>query len=133
MNNARHMKIKLSSVLVDDQDKALKFYTDVLGFVNKHDIPLGEARWLTVVSPEGPDDIELLLEPNSFPAARTYQEALFKAGIPLTAFAVEDIQKEYERMKNLGVVFSMEPTEAGPVTIAVFEDTCGNLIQIYQP
>lgn len=126
------MKIKLCSVLVDDQDKALKFYTEVLGFINKHDIPLDEARWLTVVSPEGPDDIELLLEPNSFPAARTYQEALHKAGIPLTAFAVDDIHKEYERMKNLGVVFSMEPTKAGPVTIAVFDDTCGNLIQMYQ-
>lgn len=126
------MKIKISSVFVDDQEKALKFYTEVLGFIKKADIPLGEARWLTVVSPEGPDDIELLLEPNSFPAARTYQEAIFKAGIPSTAFAVDDIQKEYERMKKLGAVFSTEPTKAGPVTVAVFDDTCGNLIQLYQ-
>ncbi|MDP2859908.1 MAG: VOC family protein [Bacillota bacterium] len=126
------MKIKLTSVLVDDQDKALKFYTETLGFVKKTDIPAGEARWLTVVSPDGPDDIELLLEPNRNPAARTFQDALFKQGIPLTAFAVEDIRKEFERMKQLGVVFSMEPTKTGPVTVAVFEDTCGNLIQLYQ-
>ncbi len=126
------MKIKLSSILVDDQDKALNFYTEVLGFVKKTEVPVGEDRWLTVVSPEGGDDIELVLEPNRFPAARTYQEALFKAGIPLTALAVDDIQAEYERLKKLGVVFSQEPIEAGPVTIAVFDDTCGNLIQIYQ-
>lgn len=126
------MKIKLNSVLVDDQDKALKFYTEVLGFIKKNDIPAGEARWLTVVSPDAPDDVELLLEPIGFPAARTYQKALFEAGIPLTAFAVEDIQKEYERMKGLGVVFGMEPTKAGPATLAVFNDTCGNLIQLYQ-
>lgn len=126
------MKIKLNSVLVDDQDKALKFYTEVLGFIKKNDIPAGEARWLTVVSPDAPDDIELLLEPTGFLAARTYQKALFDAGIPLTAFAVEDIQKEYERMKELGVMFSMEPTKAGPATLAVFNDTCGNLIQLYQ-
>jgi predicted enzyme related to lactoylglutathione lyase len=93
---------------------------------------MGEAKWLTVVSPEGPDDIELLLEPMGFPPARTYQEALFKAGIPATAFFVEDIQKEYARMKKLGVVFRSEPTKAGPVTVAVFEDTCGNLIQLCQ-
>ena len=126
------MKIKLSSVLVDDQDKALKFYTEVLGFVKKADIPVGKFKWLTVVSPEGPDDIELLLEPNENPAAKTFQEAIFKQGIPLTAFAVEDIQKEYKRMKKLGVVFSTEPTKMGPTTVAVFDDTCGNLIQIYQ-
>lgn len=126
------MKIKLNSVLVDDQDRALRFYTEVLGFIKKNDIPVGEARWLTVVSPDAPDDIELLLEPTGFLAARTYQKALFDAGIPLTAFAVEDIQKEYERMKELGVVFSMEPTKAGPATLAVFNDTCGNLIQLYQ-
>lgn len=123
------MKIKLNSVFVDDQDKALKFYTEVLGFVKKNDIPVGEARWLTVVSPEGPDDIELLLEPNGNPAARTYQKAIFEQGIPLTAFAVEDIQKEYERMEKLGVVFSMKPTKMGAATVAVFNDTCGNLIQ----
>ncbi|MBI5841819.1 MAG: VOC family protein [Chloroflexi bacterium] len=126
------MKIQLSSVMVDDQDKALKFYTEVLGFVKKRDIPLGEARWLTVVSPEGPEDIELLLEPNSNPAARTYQKAIFEQGIPLTAFAVKDIHKEYQRLKKLGVKFSMEPTKTGPATVAVFDDTCGNLIQIYE-
>jgi catechol 2,3-dioxygenase-like lactoylglutathione lyase family enzyme len=126
------MKIKLSSVFVDDQDKALKFYTEVLGFVKKRDIPAGNFKWLTVVSPEGPDDIELLLEPNDNPAARTFQQAVYKQGIPATAFAVDDIQKEYERMKKLGVVFGMEPTKTGPVTVAVFDDTCGNLIQLYQ-
>lgn len=126
------MKINLTSVLVDDQDKALKFYTEVLGFVKKRDIPVGEFKWLTVVSPEGPDDIELLLEPNNNPAASTYQKAIFEQGIPFTAFAVEDIQKEYERMKRLGVVFHTEPTQMGMATIAVFDDTCGNLIQLYQ-
>jgi catechol 2,3-dioxygenase-like lactoylglutathione lyase family enzyme len=126
------MKIKLTSVIVDDQGKALKFYTEILGFVKKTDIPAGEARWLTVVSPEGPHDIELLLEPNSNPAAKTFQEALFTRGIPLTAFAAEDIQEEYKRLKQKGVTFRMEPTKAGPVTLAVFEDTCGNLIQLYQ-
>lgn len=126
------MKIQLTSVMVDDQDKALKFYTEVLGFVKKTEIPMGEFNWLTVVSPEGPDDVELLLEPMSFPPARTYQKALFEAGIALTAFAVADIQQDYERMEKLGVVFKTKPTPMGPVTIAVFEDTCGNLIQMYQ-
>ena len=126
------MKIILTSVMVNDQEKALKFYTEVLGFVKKNDIPLGEDRWLTVVSPEGPDDVELLLEPMGFPPARTYQKALFEAGIPLTSFAIDDVQKEYERMKKLGVVFKTAPTKMGPVTIAVFEDTCGNLIQMAQ-
>lgn len=126
------MKIKLNSVMVDNQDKALKFYTEVLGFLKKKDIPMGEYRWLTVVSPDGPDEIELLLEPSEFPAAKVYQKALFEAGIPLASFAVDDVQKEYERMKNLGVVFSMEPTEMGPTTLAMFNDTCGNLIQVYQ-
>jgi catechol 2,3-dioxygenase-like lactoylglutathione lyase family enzyme len=126
------MKIKLTSVIVADQDKALKFYTEVLGFVKKTEIPTGDAKWLTVVSPEGPDDVELLLEPNDNPAARTYQEAIFKQGIPLTAFAVEDTQKEYERLKRLGVGFIMEPTKTGPTTVAVFDDTCGNLIQLFQ-
>jgi catechol 2,3-dioxygenase-like lactoylglutathione lyase family enzyme len=127
------MKIRLTSVLVDDQEKALQFYTGALGFVKKRDIPMGEARWLTVVSPEGPDDIELLLEPNSHPAAKVFQQAIFKDGIPLTAFAVDDIDKEYERMHARGVVFKQKPMPAGPVTLAVFDDTCGNLIQIYQP
>ncbi|HKQ77184.1 MAG TPA: VOC family protein [Blastocatellia bacterium] len=126
------MKIKLNSVMVDDQEKAQKFYTEVLGFVLSKDIPMGEAKWLTVVSPEGPAEIELLLEPMGFPPARTYQKALFEAGIPATAFAVDDIQKEYERMKKLGVAFRSEPTQMGPTIVAVFEDTCGNLIQLYQ-
>lgn len=126
------MKIQLSSVLVNDQAKALKFYTQVLGFVQKRDIPLGEARWLTVVSPEGPDNIELLLEPISNPAAKTYQKAIFEQGIPLTAFGVADIQEEYARLKKLSVEFTMEPTDMGMTTAAVFNDTCGNLIQIYQ-
>jgi len=126
------MKIKLTSVMVGDQSTALTFYTEVLGFVKRKDIPVGEYRWLTVASPEAPDDIELLLEPMGFPPAKAYQQALFEAGIPLTAFAVDDIQKEYERMKKLGVVFRSEPTKMGPTTAAVFEDTCGNLIQLYQ-
>jgi catechol 2,3-dioxygenase-like lactoylglutathione lyase family enzyme len=126
------MKIKLCSVLVDDQDKALKFYTEVLGFVKKMDIPAGDFKWLTVVSPDGPDDIELLLEPNANPAARTYQKAIHEQGIPLTGFAVEDIHSEYERMKKLGVVFRSEPKKMGGATIAIFDDTCGNLIQLYQ-
>src|SRR5215831_2772957 len=102
------MKIKLTSVMVDDQDKALMFYTEVLGFVKKNDIPMGGPRWLTVVSPDGPGDVELLLEPMGFPPARTYQKALFEAGIPLAAFATEDVQKQFERLKNLGVKFSTE-------------------------
>jgi predicted enzyme related to lactoylglutathione lyase len=126
------VKIVITSVMVDDQDKALKFYTEVLGFVKKTEIPMGAAKWLTVVSPEGSGDIELLLEPTGFPPAKTYQKALFDAGIPLTSFAVEDIQKEYERLKHVGVVFSTKPTKTGPVTVAVFNDTCGNLIQLAQ-
>ncbi|MDQ3328599.1 MAG: VOC family protein [Chloroflexota bacterium] len=126
------MKIQLSSILVDDQDKALRFYTEVLGFILQIDTPMGEYRWLTVLSPDGPDDVALLLEPNAHPAARTYQEALFVDGIAATAFAVDDIQQEYEQLRAAGVVFTMQPTEMGPVTQAVFDDTCGNLIQIYQ-
>ena len=128
------MKIKLTSVSIDDYDKALKFYTEVLGFVKKHDIPLGNgARWITVVSPEEPDGTELLLEPNAdYPAMKALKEALVKDGIPFTAFQVDDIEKEYERLKNAGVSFSMEPTNMGTTTVAVFDDTCGNLIQIYQ-
>ncbi len=128
------MKIKLTSVPIDDYDKALKFYTEVLGFVKKHDIPLGDgARWLTVVSPEEPDGTELLLEPNaSYPAMKALKEALVKDGIPFTAFQVRDIQQEYERIRNLGVEFTMEPTNMGMTTAAVLDDTCGNLIQIYQ-
>ena len=126
------MKIILTSVLVDDQSKALQFYTAVLGFRVKHDVPLGEARWLTVVSPENADGVELLLEPMGFAPARTFQKALFDAGIPLTSFGVSDIHKEHERLKNAGVKFKSPPTQAGPVMIAVFEDTCGNLIQMLQ-
>ena len=127
------MKIKLNSVMVDNQDKALAFYTAVLGFRKSKDIPVGAFRWITVVSPEGHADVELALEPNENPAAKTFQEALFQQGIPLTAFEVDDIQAEYRRLKGLGVVFRMEPTKAGQITFAVFSDTCGNLIQIYQP
>jgi catechol 2,3-dioxygenase-like lactoylglutathione lyase family enzyme len=128
------MRIKLTSVPIDDYDKALKFYTDVMGFVKKRDIPLGEgARWITVVSPEEPDGTELLLEPNAgYPAMKALKESLVQDGIPFTAFEVRDIQTEYERMKNLGVEFTMEPTNMGMTTAAVLDDTCGNLIQIYQ-
>jgi predicted enzyme related to lactoylglutathione lyase len=118
--------------MVEDQEKALNFYTQVLGFVKKRDIPVGEDRWLTVVSPDGPEDVELLLEPNSNPAAKVFQKAIFDQGIPLTAFAVDDIQNEYDRLKKLGVEFTMEPTDMGMTSAAVFNDTCGNLIQIYQ-
>lgn len=127
------MRIKLISIFVDDQDKALRFYTDVLGFKKKHDIPMGGPRWITVVSPEGPDDLELVLEPNGHPAASGYQSALMKDGIPATAFESTAIHSEVERLKEKGVVFTMEPTVAGNVTLAIFSDTCGNLIQIYQP
>lgn len=126
------MRIKLSSLLVDNQDKALKFYTEVLGFVKKTEIPLGEHKWLTVVSKEEQDGVELVLEPIAFPPAQVYQKALFEAGIPLTAFNVENVEKEYERLLKLGVVFSLQPTTMGPVKIAVFSDTCGNNIQIVQ-
>jgi predicted enzyme related to lactoylglutathione lyase len=126
------MRIKLTSIMVDDQSKALKFYTEVFGFVKKHEIPVGEYRWLTVVSPEGPDDLELSLEPNANPAGKTFQEAMFKQGIPITAFEVEDLAADFKRLKGLGVVFTQEPTQAGPVTIAVCADTCGNLVQLYQ-
>ncbi|GAB4508251.1 MAG: VOC family protein [Anaerolineae bacterium] len=128
------MKIKLTSIPTPDYDKSLKFYTEVLGFVKKHDIDLGGgARWLTVVSPEEPNGVELLLEPNTeYPAMKALREALVKDGIPYTAFQVEDVQKEYERMKTLGVEFTMEPTNMGISTAATFDDTCGNLIQIFQ-
>jgi catechol 2,3-dioxygenase-like lactoylglutathione lyase family enzyme len=124
------MKINLASVLVDDQDKALRFYTEVLGFTKKTEIPLGEHRWLTVVSPEDPDGIELALEPDEHPAAKPFKDALVRDGIPFTSFAVEDVQREYERLSALGVRFTQKPLEAGPVTTAVLDDTCGNLIQI---
>ena len=128
------MKIKLTSVSIGDYDKALKFYTEVMGFQLKRDMPIGDgARWITVVSPEEPDGVELLLEPNaSYPAMKALKESLVKDGIPYTAFEVNDIHAEYERMKNLGVEFTMEPTNMGMTTAAVLDDTCGNLIQIYQ-
>src|ERR1044071_4498090 len=118
--------------MVANQDKALKFYAEILGFVKKTEIPLGEHKWLTVVSPEAPDEVELLLEPMGIEAAKAFQKALYSAGIPLTAFNVDDIQKEYERLEKLGVKFSMTPTKMGPATLAVFDDTCGNNIQIVQ-
>lgn len=127
------MRIKLTSIMVDDQDKALKFYTSVLGFQKKHEFPMGPYKWLTVVSPEGPDDLELSLEPNANPAAKTFQQAMFAQSIPLASFEVTDIQAEHSRLKSLRVVFTREPMKMGPVTIAVFSDTCGNLIQLHQP
>lgn len=126
------MRIKLTSVMVDDQDKALTFYTEVLGFKKKHDIPVGQYRWITVTSPEGPDDVELALEPNANPAGKAFQDAMFAQGIPIAAFEVSDIGGEFARLGAQGVAFTRQPTPAGPVTIAVFADTCGNLIQIYQ-
>jgi catechol 2,3-dioxygenase-like lactoylglutathione lyase family enzyme len=124
------MRINLASVLVDDQAKALAFYTDKLGFVKKTDIPVGEARWLTVVSPDAPDGPELLLEPDAHPAAKPFKEALVADGIPYTSFAVDDARAEFDRLRGLGVRFIQEPVEMGPVTTAVLDDTCGNLIQI---
>lgn len=126
------MKIKLTAIFVDDQQKALDFYTNVLGFEKSQDIPVGEFRWISVKSPEG-GETELSLEPNANPAAKTFQEALFEQGIPITAFEVDDLDAEFRRLSDLGVAFTMEPTKAGEVTLAIFADTCGNLIQIYQP
>jgi predicted enzyme related to lactoylglutathione lyase len=134
------MKVILTSILVDDQDKALKFYTEVLGFIKKTDFPAGNAKWLTVVSPEGNSDVEILLEPNwnpviqinDKPAAGEFQKILFNAGIPATTFGVADTEIEYARLKALGVSFTMQPTKMGPVTMSIFDDTCGNLIAIAQ-
>ncbi|MFI7705714.1 VOC family protein [Nonomuraea sp. NPDC049480] len=126
------MRINLASVLVDDQEKALHFYTEVLGFVKKHDVPIGEDRWLTVVSPQDPDGIELVLEPSSHPAVKPFKEALVADGIPYTSFTVDDVKAEYERLRGLGVRFTQQPADMGSVTTAVFDDTCGNLIQIQQ-
>jgi len=125
------MRIKLSSIFVDNQDKALQFYTNILGFVKKNDIPVGEFRWLTVVSPDAPDETELVLEPNANPAAAAYQKAIFEQSIPATALYADDVQREYDRLTARGVLFTTPPTQTGDVTIAVFDDTCGNLIQIY--
>jgi len=124
------LRIKFASVLVDDQDKALKFYTEILGFEKKTEVPVGDARWLTVVSPQDPDGTELLLEPDSHRAVRPFKEALVADGIPFTSFAVTDVSAEAERLQKLGVKFTQEPLQMGPVTTAVFDDTCGNLIQI---
>ena len=124
------MRINLTSVPVDDQDKALRFYTEVLGFVKKTEVPLGEHRWLTVVSPQDPGGPELLLEPDEHPAVRPFKEALVADGIPITSFAVDDVDREVERLRALGVTFTQEPLQMGPVTTAVLDDTCGNLIQI---
>jgi catechol 2,3-dioxygenase-like lactoylglutathione lyase family enzyme len=126
------MRIKLTSIMVDDQAKAQKFYTEILGFKTKADFPVGEYRWITVVSAEGPEDLELVLEPNANPAAKTFQEAMFAQGIPLATFEVRDISAEFERLKKRGVAFTKEPMSAGPVKIAIFSDACGNLIQLYQ-
>jgi catechol 2,3-dioxygenase-like lactoylglutathione lyase family enzyme len=126
------MRIRLTSIMVDEQEKALRFYTDVLGFKKKHDIPVGEYRWITVTSPEGPDDVELALEPNANPAGKAFQSAMFAQGIPIAAFEVSDIAGEFKRLTAKGVAFTKEPGAAGPVILAIFADTCGNLIQLYQ-
>jgi catechol 2,3-dioxygenase-like lactoylglutathione lyase family enzyme len=126
------MKIVVTSVLVDDQDKALRFYTDVLGFVKKTEVPLGHARWLTVVSRDDPDGVELVLEPDGHPAVGPFKRALVEDGIPFTMFGVDDVHAEYKRLIDAGVRFTQPPVDMGPVTTAVFDDTCGNLIQIAQ-
>lgn len=126
------MKIILSGVFVEDQDKALKFYTEILGFEKKHDVPVGEHRWITVVSPDDQEGTELLLEPNENPVAKTYQKGIFEQGIAATCFGVDDIHAEHERLSALGVRFTMEPTKWEDIVMAVFDDTCGNLIQIMQ-
>jgi catechol 2,3-dioxygenase-like lactoylglutathione lyase family enzyme len=126
------MRIYVTSVLVDDQEKALKFYTEVLGFVKKVEVPLGEALWLTVVSAEDPEGTQLLLEPDGHPAVGPFKRALVEDGIPFTSFAVDDVEREYDRLRSAGVRFTQEPLEMGGVTTAVFDDTCGNLIQIIQ-
>lgn len=126
------MRIVVTSVLVDDQDKALRFYTDLLGFVKKHDVPLGAHRWLTVVSPDEPDGVELLLEPDEHPAVKPFKRALVEDGIPFTSFDVKDVNAEYQRLVGAGVRFTQPPVDMGTVITAVFDDTCGNLIQIAQ-
>jgi catechol 2,3-dioxygenase-like lactoylglutathione lyase family enzyme len=128
------MQIRIASIMVENQDSALRFYTTVIGFVKNKDIPMGPTfRWLTVTAPEGADGVELLLEPMAFPPAQAFQKALFAAGIPATAFITKDIASEYQRLKSLGVTFRGEPKNMGPVTAVLFEDTCGNLINLVQP
>jgi glyoxylase I family protein len=126
------MRIKLNSIIVDDQNKALKFYTEVLGFRKKHDIPVGEYRWITVAAP-GRDDLELALEPNANPAGKAFQQAMFEQSIPMTSFESTDLDADYARLSKKGVAFTKPPTAAGPVKIAMFSDTVGNLIQLHQP
>jgi catechol 2,3-dioxygenase-like lactoylglutathione lyase family enzyme len=126
------MRIHLASIFVDDQEKAVRFYTETLGFEKKEDVPVGEHRWLTVTSPGEADGTQLVLEPDAHPAVKPFKDALVDDGIPFTSFAVEDVEAEYERLRGLGVRFTQQPTDLGPVTTAVFEDTCGNLIQIAQ-
>jgi len=127
------MEIRIASLTVDEQEKALRFYTEKLGFVKKRDIPMGQFRWLTVASPEGAEGVELVLEPAGFPPAKAYQNARFEAGIPATAFISRDLRAEYRRLKEAGVVFRGEPAKMGPITAVLFEDTCGNLINLVQP
>ena len=127
------MQIKFVSVMVEDQERALRFYTDVLGFEKVEDLPIGEYRWLTVTSPDGVDGVELVLEPLAFPPAREYQKALYDAGVPATAFVTSDIHGEFERLRSAGVEFRGEPVDMGSVTGVMFEDTCGNLIHLVQP
>jgi len=127
------MQIKYVSLMVDDQERALEFYTTILGFTKVADVPAGDYRWLTVTSPDGPEGIELLLEPMAFPPAREYQKALFDAGMPANQFVTDDIRGDFDRLTSAGVMFRGEPADIGPVTIAVFEDTVGNLIQLVQP
>ena len=127
------MRINLSSVMVEDQEKALKFYTEKLGFIKKTDIPIGEYRWLTVISPDGAEGVELVLEPLGFPPSHDYQKALYNAGIPITAFLSNDIQAEYKKLRSLGVIFRGEPQAMGAITSVLFEDTCGNLVNLVQP
>jgi len=127
------MRIKLTSIMVDDQEKAVRFYTEVLGFVKKQDFPVGEYRWITVTSPEGPNDLELVLEPNANPDGKAFQEGMFRQGIPVAAFEAADLDAEFARLSAKSVVFTRPPMAAGPVKLAVFADTCGNLIQLYQP
>lgn len=126
------MKVIINSIFVEDQDKALSFYTEKLGFIKKYDVPVGKFKWLTVVSPEDSDGTQILLEPNNNPVAKTYQKGVYEQGIPATSFGVENIQTEFEKLKGMGVRFTMEPTKMNTIIVAVFDDTCGNLIQIMQ-
>ncbi len=126
------MKVIINSIFVEDQDKALSFYTEKLGFIKKYDVPVGKFKWLTVVSPEDSDGTQILLEPNNNPVAKTYQKGVYEQGIPATSFGVENIQTEFEKLKGMGVRFTMEPTKMNTIIVAVFDDTCGNLTQIMQ-